>query len=103
MIRDGFKPGRRTEPIMARRTPRVLTGEQWELLAPPSPKGGRLRADDRECLEVLSVAVAIHGRWRDIPVDLPSGSTAGDGRWTGPGTRCCRTSRGSWSGNLASG
>ena len=40
-----------------RHTNRVLTDEQWERIAPylpehrPSPKGGRPRANDRECLE----------------------------------------------------
>src|SRR6185503_19113778 len=46
----------RKEPIM-RHTKRTLTDEQWERIAPhlpehpPSPKGGRPRTDDRECLE----------------------------------------------------
>ena len=66
---------------MARRTPRVLTDEQWKRIAPhlpahpPSPKGGRPRADDRECLEGLLWLLRTGARWRDIPVDLPSGST----------------------------
>jgi transposase len=78
---------------MARKTRRVLTDEQWRRVAPhlpaqpPSPKGGRPRADDRECLEGLLWLLRTGARWRDIPVDLPSGSTcwrrlrdwAGDG------------------------
>src|SRR5690242_14337091 len=66
---------------MARRTPRVLTDEQWERVAPylpehpPSPKGGRPRASDRECLEGLLWLLRTGGRWRDIPIDLPSGSS----------------------------
>jgi transposase len=66
---------------MARRTPRVLTDEQWERIAPhlpghpPSPKGGRPRASDRECLEGLLWLLRTGARWRDIPIDLPSGST----------------------------
>jgi transposase len=78
---------------MARKTPRVLTDEQWQRIAPhlpthkPSPKGGRPRADDRECLEGLLWLLRTGARWRDLPVDLPSGSTcwrrlrdwAGDG------------------------
>jgi transposase len=66
---------------MARRTPRVLTDEQWERVAPhlpehpPGPKGGRPRADDRECLEGLLWLLRTGARWRDIPIDLPSGST----------------------------
>jgi transposase len=66
---------------MARKTKRVLTDEQWDRLAPhlpehpPSPKGGRPRADDRECLEGLLWLLRSGARWQDIPVDLPSGST----------------------------
>lgn len=66
---------------MARKTPRVLTDDQWQRLAPhlpehpPSPKGGRPRADDRECLEGILWLLRTGARWRDIPVDLPSGST----------------------------
>ena len=66
---------------MARRTPRVVTDEQWARVAPhlpahpPSPKGGRPRADDRECLEGLLWYLRSGARWRDMPIDLPSGST----------------------------
>jgi transposase len=66
---------------MARKTKRVLTDEQWGRIAPhlpyhpPSPKGGRPRADDRECLEGLLWLLRSGARWQDIPVDLPSGST----------------------------
>jgi transposase len=66
---------------MTRKTPRVLTDEQWQRIAPhlpphpPSPKGGRPRADDRECLEGLLWLLRAGARWRDIPIDLPSGST----------------------------
>jgi hypothetical protein len=47
----------RKERIMTRKTKRVLTNDQWDRIAPhipehpPSPKGGRPRADDRACLE----------------------------------------------------
>jgi len=66
---------------MARKTKRVLTDEQWQRVAPhlpehpPSPKGGRPRADDRECLEGILWLLRTGARWQDIPVDLPSGST----------------------------
>jgi transposase len=66
---------------MARKTKRILTDEQWERVAPhlpehrPSPKGGRPRADDRECLEGILWLLRTGARWQDIPVDLPSGST----------------------------
>src|SRR4051794_5275390 len=76
-----------------RRTKRMLTDEQWERIAPcfpehpPSPKGGRPRVPDRDCLEGILWLLRTGARWQDIPVDLPSGSTcwrrlqewAGDG------------------------
>ena len=64
-----------------RHTKRQLTDAQWQRIAPllpvhpPSPKGGRPRADDRECLEGILWLVRTGARWQDIPVDLPSGST----------------------------
>jgi transposase len=66
---------------MSRKTKRVLTDKQWQRIAPhlpehlPSPKGGRPRADDRECLEGILWLLRSGARWQDIPVDLPSGST----------------------------
>jgi transposase len=66
---------------MARTTKRVLSDAQWQRIAPhlpqhpPSPKGGRPRADDRECLEGILWLLRTGARWQDIPVDLPSGST----------------------------
>jgi transposase len=66
---------------MARATKRVLTDDPWGRIAPhlpehpPSPKGGRPRADDRECLEGILWLLRTGARWQDIPVDLPSGST----------------------------
>jgi transposase len=62
-------------------TKRVLTDEQWGRLEPhipkhlPSPKGGRPWISDRECLEGILWLLRTGSRWRDIPVDLPSGST----------------------------
>jgi transposase len=41
----------------------------------PQPKGGRPWADDRECLEGILFVLRSGGRWKDIPVDLPSPST----------------------------
>ena len=66
---------------MSRKTKRSLTDEQWQRLAPhlprhpPSPKGGRPRADDRACLAGILWLLRTGARWQDIPVDLPSGST----------------------------
>jgi transposase len=64
-----------------RTTKRVLTDEQWNRIRRhlptyvPSPKGGRPRADDRECVEGILWLLRSGARWRDIPVDLPSGCT----------------------------
>jgi transposase len=66
---------------MARHTKRMLTDEQWDRIAPsfpehpPSPKGGRPRVADRDCLEGILWLIRTGARWQDIPVDLPSGST----------------------------
>jgi transposase len=66
---------------MPRKTRRVLTDAQRRRIAPhlpqhpPSPKGGRPRAPDRECLEGLLWLLRTGARWQDIPIDLPSGST----------------------------
>jgi transposase len=62
-------------------TKRVLSDGQWRRIRPhlpehpPSAKGGRPRADDRECLEGILWLLRTGARWHDIPVDLPSGST----------------------------
>src|SRR5436190_2624808 len=64
-----------------RMTKRVLTDEQWQRVErhlpkyKPSPKGGRPRANDRECLEGILWLLRTGARWRDLPVDLPSGCT----------------------------
>jgi transposase len=66
---------------MSRKTKRILTDEHWDLIAPhlpahpPSPRGGRPRADDRESLEGILWVARTGARWQDVPVDLPSGST----------------------------
>jgi transposase len=64
-----------------RHTKRILTDAQWARLAPhlpvhpPSPQGGRPRADDRACLEGILWLLRTGSPWQAIPVDLPSGST----------------------------
>jgi Putative transposase of IS4/5 family (DUF4096) len=71
----------RKERVRARLTKRMLTDELWERIAlsfpkhPPSPKGGRPHAHDRECLEGILWLIRTGSRWQDISVDLPSGST----------------------------
>lgn len=66
---------------MPRRTKRMLTDEQWDRIAPLLPehprsaKGGRPWVNDRECLEGILWLLRTGSRWRDLPIDLPSGST----------------------------
>ena len=62
-------------------TKRVLTDDQWNRITPhlpehpPSPKGGRPREDDRECLEGLLWLLRTGARWQDLPGDFPSDTT----------------------------
>jgi transposase len=66
---------------MPRQTKRVLTDVHWNRIAPllpehpHSPMGGRPWVDDRECLEGILWLLRTGSRWRDMPIDLPSGST----------------------------
>src|SRR5438128_889642 len=63
-----------------RQTKRVLTDEQWARIEPhlpryaPSPRGGRPRADDRECLEGVLWLLRTGARWQDMPVPIPDGT-----------------------------
>jgi len=62
-------------------TKRVLIDDQWNRIVPhlpvhpPSPKGGRPREDDRECLEGLLWLLRTGARWQDLPGDFPSDTT----------------------------
>jgi transposase len=66
---------------MSRKTKRMLSDDHWYRIVLhlpkhlPSPKGGRPRADDRECLEGILWLLRTGSPWQAIPVDLPSGST----------------------------
>jgi transposase len=42
---------------------------------PPGPRGGRPRADDRECFEGIVYVLRNGVRWRDLPDRFPSPST----------------------------
>ncbi len=76
-----------------RQTKRASTDEQWDRLAlhlpehPRSPQGGRPRTDDRACLGGVLWLPRTGSRWRDIPLDLPPGSTCWRGlqEWAGAG------------------
>lgn len=66
---------------MSRTTKRSLSDDHWKRIEPllpahpPSAKGGRPRARDRDCLEGILWVLRTGAPWQAIPVDLPSGST----------------------------
>lgn len=66
---------------MATRRSVRLTDEQWEKVRPhlpkavKSPRGGRPRANDRECFEGILWVLQSGARWRDLPSEYPSPST----------------------------
>ncbi len=51
------------------------------------PRGGRPRADDRACFEGVVHVLRNGLRWRDVPVQFPSGVTCWrrHAEWTGDG------------------
>jgi len=75
--------------------PPQLTDEQWLLVADlfpvpaPDPRGGRPRADARQCLEGILWVLRAGARWKDLPRSFPSYVTcwrrfvewSGDGVW----------------------
>jgi transposase len=66
---------------MARMTQKLVSDLLWARVEPflparaPQPKGGRPWVNDRECLEGVLLVLRSGGRWKDIPIDLPSPST----------------------------
>jgi transposase len=82
------------EPDSNRPRPQ-LTDEQWALIADlfpvpaPDPRGGRPRADVRQCLEGILWVLRSGARWKDLPRSFPSYVTcwrrfvewSGDGVW----------------------
>ena len=75
--RSRFEAGSRMEPSLCRVSPQ-LTDEQWSLIsdlfpAPqPNARGGRPRADDRQCLEGILWVLRSGARWKDLPWSFPS-------------------------------
>jgi transposase len=65
---------------MDRRVERVVE-KLWPKVEPllpqheASPKGGRPRASDRDCLAGIVWVLVTGARWRDVPAGLPSGPT----------------------------
>ncbi len=58
-----------------------LSDEHWNLISEffpakrPSPKGGRPRATERDCLEGVLWILRTGARWCDLPKHFPSSST----------------------------
>jgi transposase len=75
--RSRFEAGSRMEPNCFAITPQ-LTDEQWllicDLFAAPKadPRGGRPRADIRQCLEGVLWVLRSGARWKDLPRSFPS-------------------------------
>jgi transposase len=75
--RSRFVAGSRMEPNLCLVSPQ-LTDEQWSLIsdlfpAPkPDPRGGRPRADVRQCLEGILWVLRSGARWKDLPPSFPS-------------------------------
>jgi len=75
--------------------PPQLTDEQWLLISDlfpvpsPDPRGGRPRANVRQCLEGVLWVLRTGARWKDLPRSFPSYVTcwrrfvewSGDGVW----------------------
>jgi transposase len=75
--RSRLKAGSKMEPNTYSVTPQ-LTDEQWTLISDlfPIPKldprGGRPRADVRQCLEGILWVLRSGARWKDLPRSFPS-------------------------------
>ena len=92
--RSREQAGSRMEPGTSFPPPQ-LTDEQWLLIADlfpvpaPDPRGGRPRADVRQCLEGILWVLRSGARWKDLPRSFPSYVTcwrrfvewSGDGVW----------------------
>ena len=69
--------GSTMEPGLTEYCPQ-LSDEQWALIAdlfaepPPSPSGGRPRAEARRCLEGILWVLKSGSRWKDLPRCFPS-------------------------------
>lgn len=69
--------GSRMEPDSNLPRPQ-LTDEQWALISDlfpvpaPDPRGGRPRADVRQCLEGILWVLRTGARWKDLPRSYPS-------------------------------
>jgi transposase len=75
--RSRFGAGSKTEPNKCVVRPQ-LSDEQWSLIsslfpvAQRDPRGGRPRADARQCLEGILWVLRSGARWKDLPRSFPS-------------------------------
>ena len=75
--RSRFDAGSKMEPNAVFVSPQ-LTDEQWSLISDffptpkPDPRGGRPRADVRQCLEGILWVLRSGARWKDLPRSFPS-------------------------------
>jgi transposase len=79
-VRSRVSAGSKMEPEVNSPCPQ-LSDEQWSLIsdlfaAPkPNPRGGRPRADARQCLEGILWVLRSGARWKDLPPSFPSYAT----------------------------
>lgn len=75
--RSRVSAGSKMEPEVRSASPQ-LTDEQWSLISDlfavpqPDPRGGRPRADSRQCLEGILWILRSGARWKDLPRSFPS-------------------------------
>jgi transposase len=75
--RSRVSAGSKMEPEVCSANPQ-LTDEQWSLISDlfpvprPNPRGGRPRADSRQCLEGILWVLRSGARWKDLPRSFPS-------------------------------
>jgi transposase len=75
--RSRVNAGSRTKPDSTIVQPQLID-KHWGLVAdlfadpPPNPKGGRPRADARQCLEGTLWVHRTGARWKDMPKCFPS-------------------------------
>jgi transposase len=75
--RSRVSAGSKMEPEVRSASPQ-LSDEQWSLISDlfpvpeRNPRGGRPRADVRECLEGILWILRSGARWKDLPRSFPS-------------------------------
>ena len=78
--RSRVDAGSRIEPDLSLESSQ-LSDEQWSLISdlfsdpPPGPRGGRLRADARRCVEGILWVLCSGACWKDLSRSYPSYAT----------------------------